>query len=36
VAANSGLSQRVIGERFGVDQTVVSKIVLRKMWKHVA
>ena len=31
----TGLSQTRLGEMFGVCQTVVSKIVLRKSWEHV-
>lgn len=32
--AAGGISQTALGQRFGIDQTVVSKIVLRKSWKH--
>lgn len=31
----NGVSQRTIAARFGIDQTNVSHIVLRKSWKHV-
>jgi hypothetical protein len=30
-----GESQRVIASAFGVDQTMISMIVLRKQWRHV-
>lgn len=29
------LTQREIGEKFGVDQTRISKIKNRKTWKHI-
>jgi len=32
---NTGLSQREIGERFGVTQVMVSRIKLRIAWSHV-
>lgn len=32
----NGLSQKVVAQRYGVDQTQVSNIVRRKSWAHVA
>lgn len=32
----TGLFQRVIGNRFGVSQTLIGQIVRNKRWKHVA
>jgi predicted XRE-type DNA-binding protein len=34
--ATGTLSQRVLGERFGVAQSVVGRILNRKIWKSVA
>lgn len=36
IYAEGGTRQVDIGNRFGIDQTAVSSIVLRKSWKHVA
>jgi hypothetical protein len=34
-ACAAGESQRTIARRYGVDQTMVSRILLRKAWRHV-
>jgi NUMOD4 motif/HNH endonuclease len=34
-ALQGTMSQRAIGEQFGIDQTVVSRILLRQLWKNV-
>lgn len=33
--AAGGISQEALGHRFGIDQTVVSRIVRRKTWRYV-
>ncbi len=33
--AAGGITQDALGKQFGIGQTVVSKVVLRKTWKHV-
>lgn len=35
VYALGGISQQKLGERYGISQTQVSQIVLRKLWKSV-
>lgn len=34
--AEGGITQMQLAERFGVAQTIVSKVVLRKSWRHVS
>jgi hypothetical protein len=33
--AAAGESQRIVGLRFGISQSMVSQIVLNKLWQHV-
>ncbi len=33
---SSGVTQQALADRFGLDQTTVSDIVRRQLWKHVA
>lgn len=34
--AKGGVTQQALGDEFGVRQTLISQIVLRQAWKHVA
>lgn len=36
IFAAGGITQRELGERYGVSQVKISQIILRKSWKHVA
>jgi hypothetical protein len=33
--ASGNFTQKVLAAHFGIDQTMVSKIILRRYWKHI-
>ncbi len=36
ISRDAGATLRVLAEQYGVDQSCISLIALRKHWKHVA